>query len=316
MKVIEIRNPATLKSLTLTERPEPEPGPGEICVRVRACSLNFHDYAAVAGMIPIADGRIPMSDGAGEVIAVGEGVDLFAVGDAVMSTFFPHWPGGPVSAARTLGVPGDHVDGFAAEMVCGPAQAFTPIPRGYSMAEAATLPCAALTAWRALFVENTIRPGDWVLTQGTGGVSVFAVQFAKAAGATVIATSSSNEKLERLTFKPLYFVRHGVDEVVEVGGPGTLPQSIAATRVGGHISLIGVLTGWAGEVPTFDMLWRNIRISGITVGSRDHQLDMVRALETSAFRPVIDSSFPLADIGAAFAHQESQQHFGKICLSV
>lgn len=334
MKVIEIRNPASLKSLTLTEHSEPQPGPGEICVRIRACSLNFHDYAAVAGLIPVADGRIPMSDGAGEVVAVGPGVDLFAVGDEVMSTFFPHWSGGPVSTERTLGVPGDHVDGFAAEYVCRPAMAFTPIPRSYTMAEAATLPCAALTAWRALFVENDIRPGDWVLTQGTGGVSVFAVQLAKAAGATVIATSSSNKKLERLTAMGADHVINyketpewgakamalsggrGVDEVVEVGGPGTLPQSIAATRVGGHVSLIGVLTGWAGEVPTFDMLWRNIRVSGITVGSRDHQLDMVRALETCAFRPVIDRSFPLAEIGAAFAHQESQQHFGKICLSV
>jgi len=334
MKVIEIRNPATLKSLTVAEHPQPEPGPGEICVRIRACSLNFHDYAVVAGMIPVDEGRIPMSDGAGEVVAVGAGVDLFAVGDEVMSTFFPHWPGGPVSAERTIGVPGDHVNGFAAEYVCLPAVAFTPIPKGYSMTEAATLPCAALTAWRALFVENDIRPGDWVLTQGTGGVSIFAVQFAKAAGATVIATSSSNEKLERLTamgadhvinYKdtPEWGVKamelsggRGVDEVVEVGGPGTLPQSIAATRVGGHISLIGVLTGWAGEVPTFDVLWKNIDITGITVGSRDHQLDMVRALETSAFKPVIDSTFPLAEIGDAFAHQESQKHFGKICLSV
>ncbi len=334
MKVIEVRHPASLQTLAVTEQPEPEPGAGEICVRVRACSLNYHDYAVVSGMIPVDDGRVPMSDGAGEVVALGAGVDAFVVGDHVMSTFFPRWSGGPVSAARTLGVPGDHVDGYAAEFVCFPATAFTPIPRGYSMEEAATLPCAALTAWRALFVENEIRPGDWVLTQGTGGVSIFALQFAKAAGAQVIATSSSDAKLERLRelgadhvinyrntpewgakAKALTGDR-GVDEVVEVGGPGTLAQSIAATRVGGHISLIGVLTGWTGEIPTFEVLWRNIGITGITVGSRDHQLDMVRALEAASFRPVIDRSFPLADIAGAFAHQESQKHFGKICLSV
>jgi NADPH:quinone reductase-like Zn-dependent oxidoreductase len=334
MKVIEVRNPATLESLTVVEHKQPQPGRGEICVRVRACSLNYHDYAVAVGMIPVEEGRVPLSDGAGEVAAVGAGVTLFAVGDRVMSTFFPHWSGGPVTGARTLGVPGDHVSGFAAEYVCLPEAAFTPMPAEYSFEEAATLPCAALTAWRALFVENDIRPGDWVLTQGTGGVSIFALQFAKAAGAKVIATSSSNEKLKRLTEMGADHVINyrdtpewggaameitggrGVDEVVEVGGPGTLAQSITATRVGGHVSMIGVLTGWEGEIPTFDVVWRNIRITGITVGSRDHQLDMVRALEAASFRPVIDRSFPLEDISSAFAHQESQKHFGKICLTV
>ena len=334
MKVVEIRNPASLETLAVTERPEPQPAHGEICMRVRASSLNYHDYAVATGLLPVDEGRIPMSDGAGEVAALGAGVETFAPGDKIMSTFFPHWLAGPVSAERMLGVPGDHVDGFAAEYVCMPASAFTPIPVGYSMEEAATLPCAALTAWRALFVENDVRPGDWVLTQGTGGVSIFALQMAKSAGARVISTSSSDAKLNRLTELGADYVINyretpewgaqaaaitdgrGVDEVVEVGGPGTLPQSIAATRVGGHISLIGVLTGWGGEVPTFDILWRNIRVSGITVGSREHQLEMTRALESADFRPVIDRVFPLADTTGAFAHQASQKHFGKICLSV
>lgn len=334
MQVIEVRHPATLDTLTLTQRPDPAPGPGEVCVRVHANSLNYHDYAVVAGVLPVAEGRIPMSDGAGEVVAVGTGVTRHAVGDAVMSTFFPNWPAGPVSAERTRGVPGDHVDGFAAEYVCLPAAAFTRVPQGYSWAEAATLPCAALTAWRALFVENAVRAGDWVLTQGTGGVSIFALQFAKAVGARVIATSSSAAKLERLRALGadcLINYREqanwgeaaleltggrGVDVVVEIGGSGTLPQSIAATRVGGHISLIGVLAGWGGDVPTATMMWKNITLKGITVGSIEDQENMTVALEASGIRPVIDSSFPLARIADAFRHQLSQTHFGKICLSL
>ncbi|MEM8561785.1 MAG: NAD(P)-dependent alcohol dehydrogenase [Pseudomonadota bacterium] len=334
MKAIQVAKPATLDTFRLVELDQSEPAFGEIAVRIHASSLNFHDYAVVAGMIPVDDGRIPMSDGAGEVIAVGEGVTEFAVGDRVMSTFFPNWSGGPVTAQRTLGVPGDHIDGFAAEYVCMPTAAFTSMPKDYSFEEAATLPCAALTAWRALFVVNDIRPGATVLTQGSGGVSVFALQMAKAAGATVIATSSSEEKLAKLgelgadhliNYKetPQWGAKvveltggRGVDEVVEIGGPGTLPQSIAATAVGGNISLIGVLTGWGGEVPTAEAMWKNISISGLTVGSHDHQRAMIRALEAADFRPVIDSSFPLEDISAAFRHQESQQHFGKICLTM
>ena len=334
MQVIEVRNPATLESLVLAQRTDPAPAPGEVCVRVRANSLNYHDYAVVSGVLPVEEGRIPMSDGAGEVVAIGAGVSRFAVGDAVMSTFFPNWPAGPVSAARARGVPGDHVDGFAAEYVCMPAAAFTRIPEGFSWSEAATLPCAALTAWRALFVENDIRAGDWVLTQGTGGVSVFALQFAKAVGARVIATSSSQAKLERLrALGADHLINYreqanwgevaveltggrGVDEVVEIGGSGTLPQSIAATRVGGHISLIGVLAGWGGDIPTALMMWKNITLSGITVGSIETQETMITALEATGIRPVIDSTFPLARMADAFRHQISQQHFGKICLSI
>ena len=155
MKVAYVKNPASLTTLSIGERPDPTPAAGEILVRVRASSLNYHDYAVVSGMLPVMDGRIPMSDGAGEVVALGGGVTRFAVGDKVMSTFFPNWSGGPVSAERTRGVPGDHVDGFAAELVALPASAFTRMPKGYSFEQAATLPCAALTAWRALFVENS-----------------------------------------------------------------------------------------------------------------------------------------------------------------
>jgi len=334
MQVAAVRAPGGLDKIVIEERAAPTAGPGQILVRVRASSLNFHDFAVVAGMIRTADGRIPMSDGAGEVEAVGEGVTTFKVGDHALSTFFPNWATGGPALERLIGVPGDHTDGFAAQYVAMAASAFTRLPRGWSLAEAATLPCAALTAWRALVVEAQIKPGDVVLTQGTGGVSIFALQLAKAAGATVIATSSSAEKLARL--KALgadHLINYkeeaawgeaattltggrGVDAVVEIGGPGTLGQSIRACRIGGHISLIGVLTGVSGEVPTALAMSRNVTIKGVTVGSRQDQVEMIAAIDAAGIRPVIDSTFPLDQIAAAFAHQISQKHFGKICLEL
>jgi NADPH:quinone reductase-like Zn-dependent oxidoreductase len=252
----------------------------------------------------------------------------------VLSTFFPNWPAGSPTLARLRGVPGDHVDGFAAELVAMPASAFTRLPKGWSLSEAATLPCAALTAWRALMVEARIKPGDVVLTQGTGGVSIFALQLAKAAGATVIATSSSPQKLARLKDLGADFLINykedaewgrtaaaaagggGVHAVVEIGGPGTLGQSIHACRLGGHISLIGVLTGAAGEVPTALAMSKNVTIQGITVGTIQEQEEMIAAIDANGLKPVIDSTYPLDQIAAAFAHQISQKHFGKICLAV
>lgn len=218
-------------------------------------------------MIPSAEGRIPMSDGAGVVEAVGEGVTGFKPGDLAVSLFFPDWSDGTPPASAFTRVPGDGIDGYAREAVVVPEHWFTRVPSGYSAAEAATLTCAGLTAWRALFVDNAIRPGQTVLVQGTGGVSVFALQFAKAAGARVIATSSSDAKLERMkalgadeliNYKetPAWGMKAleltggaGVDCVVEIGGAGTLDQSMMATRVGGHVALIGVLAGFAGPVP-------------------------------------------------------------------
>ena len=334
MRVAAVKTPGGLDRIAIETRPTPTAGPGQILVRVHASSLNFHDFAVVSGMIPSVDGRIPMSDGAGEVVAVGEGVTAWKVGDQVLSAFFPNWPAGGPSLPRLIGVPGDHVDGFAAEYVAMAAGAFTRLPKGWSAAEAATLPCAALTAWRALVVEARIKPGDVVLTQGTGGVSIFALQLAKAAGATVIATSSSAEKLARL--KALgadHLINYkedarwgqtaatmagggGVHAVVEIGGPGTLGQSIHACRIGGHISLIGVLTGVSGEVPTALAMSKNVTIKGVTVGSIQDQDDMIAAIDAAGLRPVIDSRFSLEQIASAFAHQISQQHFGKISLAL
>lgn len=334
MKVAAVMKPGGPGNLVIEDRADPVAGAGEILVRVRASSLNYHDFVVVMGGIPTDDGRIPMSDGAGEVVAVGKGVTRFKAGDHVLGLFFPGWLKGEIDALGFGSVPGDGADGFAAEFVAMPETAFTHMPEGYSFTEAATLPCAALTAWRGMFVEGSVKPGDWVLTQGTGGVSVFALQFAKAAGARVISTSSSDEKLDRM--KALgadHTINYrdtpdwgrkafeltggrGVDEVVEIGGPETLAQSIQACRVGGHISLIGVLTGVSGEVPTAAFFSKNLTMSGITVGSAEHQNDMIAAINASGIKPVLDKDFPLAEIADAFAHQASQTHFGKITLSI
>ena len=328
-------SPSTLDTLELADIADaPEPGPGEVTVALKASSLNYHDFAVVNGMIPAAKGRIPMSDGAGEVTAAGDGVTAFSAGDRVVSTFFPQWLDGapPTSAFRV--VPGDGIDGYAREAVTAPATWFTRVPRGYDHAEAATLTCAGLTAWRALFVDTQVKPGDTVLVQGSGGVSVFALQFAKAAGARVIATSSSGEKLERLRDlgadetinykevadwgrKALELTGgRGVDAVVEVGGPGTLDQSMHACRVGGHVALIGVLTGVAGPVQTALLFSKNLRVQGLTVGSRAMQLEMIEAIEVNGLKPVISDTFELADLADAFRHQAANKHFGKIAVQI
>ena len=334
MRAMRVNNPGGLDNLELIQIEPVEPQHGEIRIRNHASSLNFHDYVVAIGLLPVDDGRIPMSDGAGIVEAVGPGVEQFKPGDSVMSCFFPNWADGRADTAAKLGgVPGDNVNGFAAETVTMRATAFTHIPENYSFEQAATLPCAAATAWRALMVEARIKAGDTVLVQGSGGVSVFALQFAKAAGCDVIATSSSTAKLatlKALGADELINYREdvnwgdkvleitggrGADVIVEVGGAGTLPQSVRAVTMGGHISMIGVLTGIQGEVPTAELFQKNAVISGITVGSRASQEDMVKAINANGLVPVIERSFGLEELAEAFRLQESQQHLGKICLS-
>lgn len=333
MKAVRVRNPARLDTLEMVDVERPRAGPGEVLVKAAASSLNYHDYVICTGIRATDDGRIPMSDMAGEVIDVGAGVTEFSVGDRVMSLTFPTWLSGEPTHQNTWGcIAGDTVDGFASEYVCAPPSWFTGIPKGYSLAEAASLPCAALTAWRALFVEGHLQAGETVLIQGTGGVSIFALQFCKAAGARVIITSSSNAKLERaksmgadfgINYRevPAWGVaaarlceRGGVDHVLELGGPGTLGQSIEACRTRGHISMIGILTGWSGEVATAAMMMKQLRMIGITVGSREHQQDMVRGIDATGIRPVIDETFSLDNLADAFRYQEKNQHFGKICV--
>ena len=334
MKIMRLRRPGGLDHLERVDGPEPDaPGPDAITVRVQASSLNYHDYGVCTGARPIADGRIPLSDGAGTVEAVGDGVTAFAVGDAVVSTFFPDWLDGEAAIGDFSTTPGDGVDGFARTRVTLPATAFTRAPRGWTHGEAATLTTAGLTAWRALVVNGQLKAGDRVLTMGTGGVSIFALQFAKSMGATVVATSSSDAKLERLRALGADHVLNyrsepewgrrvaeltggGVDHVVEVGGPGTLPQSIAACRVGGHIALIGVLTGREGPVPTAALMAKQQVLRGLIVGSRRHQADMVQALDATSLKPVLDRSFPLAALADAFRHEASGAHFGKIVIEI
>ncbi|MBA6117081.1 MULTISPECIES: zinc-dependent alcohol dehydrogenase family protein [Pseudomonas] len=335
MKAITLRQPAGLANLILTNLADPgAPAAGEIRVRIHASSLNAHDLGVVTGRLRTAEGRIPMSDGAGIVEAIGEGVTAFAVGDAVVSTFFPTWLDGGPTLADFSTTPGDGADGYAREIVVRPAQWFTHAPQGYSHAEAATLTTAGLTAWRGLAVDYSLKAGDTVLVQGTGGVSIFALQFAKQMGAKVIATSSSDEKLEKAralgadhlinykrdadwAAKVLEITSgRGVDNIIEVGGPDTLGQSIRACRIGGHIALIGVLTGFAGQVPTAELMRRQQTLQGLIVGSRRHQIDMIRAIDANGIKPVIDRTFALEEIADAFRHQAAGKHFGKVCLSI
>ena len=333
MKAMQLAAPGGLDHLKLVTLPTAAaPGAGQIQVRIHASSLNFHDLAVVSRPGAAADGRIPMADGAGVVTAVGAGVTEFAVGDAVVSTFFPQWQSGRNVPTDFQLVPGDGVDGFARESITLPATSFTHAPEGWSHAEAATLTTAGLTAWRSLVVDGKLQAGDTVLVLGTGGVSIFALQMAKSMGAKVIATTSSAAKAEQLKALGADTVINykdqpewgdavlaatggrGANIVVEVGGPGTLPQSIRACTPGGHIALIGVLTGFAGAVPTVELMRKQQTLKGLIVGSREQQQDMVRALELFGWKPVIDSRYPLERMAEAFAHQAAGKHFGKICL--
>ncbi|HTR05574.1 MAG TPA: NAD(P)-dependent alcohol dehydrogenase [Paraburkholderia sp.] len=336
MKAAVVRAPGGLDRIEMRDIGEPgAPGAGEIRVELHATSLNFHDLLVANGSIPTADGRVLMSDGAGIVSAVGAGVTEFKRGDHVVSCFFPQWPDGlPWQAVGNFAqTPGDGVDGFATLHAVRPASAFTLAPRGWTHAEAATITTAGLTAWRALVADGGLKAGDTVLTLGTGGVSIAAVQIARMMGASVIVTSSSDEKLARAKAlgadQVVNYRQHekwgarvrdmtggrGVDHVVEVGGPGTLAQSIDAVRVGGHIALIGVLTGREGTVPTSVLMAKQARLQGLIVGSRRQQQDYVAALEQAGIRPVLDRTFGLDELADAFRHQQAGAHFGKVCAA-
>lgn len=331
MKAIRIGQSGGIDNLEAVNLPDPgQPGPGEIRVRIHASSLNYHDYGVVRSGAPQFNGRIPLSDGAGAVEAIGEGVTEFAPGDAVVSTFFPFWLDGPARVGEFTTVPGDGVDGYAREVIVRPATWFTRAPKGYSHIQAATLTTAGLTAWRALVGDGKLKAGDRVLVLGTGGVSIFALQIAKAMGAEVIATSSSDAKLERLrALGAVHTINYkatpdwgavvqdltdgaGVDHILDVGGPATLQQSIRAIRIGGHISLIGVLTGFGGEIDTATLMAKQIRLQGLIVGSRRQQQEFVRAVDTIGLEPIVDRTFALDELAQAFRHQETGAHFGKI----
>lgn len=332
MKVIQVKQPGGLENLQIVERPDPKPGPGEILVQWHATSLNYHDYLVATGGIPVPQGRIPMSDGAGEILAVGQNVSQWKVGDKVMSLFFPNWLEGRPTLKKTMAISGESVNGYVAEQSCVAATSVTTIPEGYSHAEAATLPCAALTAWRGLMVEGNLQAGDKVLIEGTGGMSIFGLQIAKAVGARVFATTSSNEKAERLREMGAELVVNykederwgktifkltegGVDHVLDVGGGSTMPNSIEAAAIGAHIISIGILSGGRkGEITFPKLFFKHLRMSGIAVGSRLMQEKMVEAINVTKFKPVIDRSFAFEDLAKAFRYQESGAHFGKIVV--
>ncbi len=338
MKLWEIQKGSTsIEGLRRGERPNPRLGPNQVLIRVYATSLNYRDQAVVTGNYPggaVQRDVIPLSDGAGEVVEVGPGVTRFKVGDRVAGTFFQTWTSGVPSASRpTLGYP---LDGMLAEYAVLHEEGVVGIPRNLSYEEAATLPCAAVTAWNGLMVagRQPVRPGDTVLCLGTGGVSMAALQFARAAGARVIVTSSSDDKIKRAQAlgasdgvnyktKPDWEKEvlaltngRGVDHIVETGGAGTLARSYEAVAPGGKVAAIGILAGFVGDCNPVAIMFKNASLQGIGVGSREMFEDMNRAIEANNIKPVIDKVFPFDQAVEAYRYQRSEALFGKIVITV
>lgn len=336
MKAYEIEE-FGIENLAISERAEPEPKAGEILVRFQAASLNYRDLMVVSGTYNPKMKRpaVPLSDGAGEVVGLGDGVTKWAIGDRVMPIFAQRWYDGDSSEEKrrtSLGA-GAQWDGVLREYGTFNEESVVRIPDHLSYEEASTLPCAAVTAWNALVVSGKLKAGESVLTLGTGGVSVFAAQFAKMFGARVVSTSGSDEKLERLRELGIYETvnyreredwdaavleivgKPGVDHVVEVGGSGTLDRSINAVRIGGHVAMIGALTGAAGFNPT-TVFMKAIRLQGIFTGSRQTFEDMNRAISVNKLKPVIDRVFEFDEVPEAFRHMETASHFGKIVIKI
>jgi NADPH:quinone reductase-like Zn-dependent oxidoreductase len=321
--------------LTTVEVERPRARAGQVVLRMKAASINYVDLQIARGEFgwPRA-GIIPLSDGVGEVIEVGEGVERVAVGDRVAGIFEQGWISGPLLPSYPTTHLGNRIDGVLAEYVALDANGVVRVPGHLTDEEAATLPCAGVTAWNALVEMGDVRAGDTVLVLGTGGVSLFALQFARLAGARVLIVSSSDAKLARaselgatacLNYRTTPDWERwaieltdgaGVDHVVEVGGPGTLGKSLKAVRMAGTISLIGTLTGDAGMVRTTDIFFRNVRVLGIHVGSREMFENMNRAITLHQLRPVIDRVFSFDQAAEAFRHVESGSHFGKAVIRI
>jgi NADPH:quinone reductase-like Zn-dependent oxidoreductase len=334
MKAHEIQKAFGLENLVLAERPNPEPGPRQVLLGMRAFSLNYRDLLMVRGLyypkqpLPL----IPLSDGVGEVLRVGDAVTRAKAGDRVSPIFCQKWIAGPPTKAKLLTALGGPLDGTLAEQMVVDEEGLVPVPAHLSDEEAATLPCAAVTAWSALVEQGGLRAGDTLVVLGTGGVSMFALQLAKIAGARVVVTSSSDAKLERakslgadelVNYKTTpdwdkkvkdFTGGVGADHVLEVGGGGTFARSVRAVRPGGHISLIGVLAGATTEANLAPILMQNIRVQGVIVGSRETFESLNRAVTQHRLRPVLDRSFPFGEARAAFEHMAGQGHFGKITI--
>ncbi|WP_199621192.1 zinc-dependent alcohol dehydrogenase family protein [Paenibacillus alkalitolerans] len=337
MKAFEIRNGFGLDHIVMTERPVPVPGQGEVLVKMRAVSLNSRDLGVIDGFyypnlkLPL----IPVSDGVGEVVATGEQTSRFQVGDRVSGTFSQKWISGEPTEAWLHGLLGGPLDGMLAEFAVLHEDGLVRVPEHLTDEEAAALPCAGVTAWQAIVTEGKVKAGDTVVVQGTGGVALFALQFAKLHGASVIVTSSSDEKLERakqlgasygINYRQIpdwdkavleWTNGRGADHVVDLGGASTLNRSIAAVRIGGRISLVGILSGPTVEgvnlIPTFQ---KRIRLQGINVGNRDMFEAMNRAITHNKLRPVIGRIFPFDKSVEALNYMAKGTHFGKVCITL
>ncbi len=335
MRVFQIQDDWGMANLQMAERPQPRPGAGQVLLRMLASSLNYRDlvvpergYGSFTGTLPL----IPISDGVGEVVEVGPGVSRVAVGDRVCPTFFQGWIAGEPDLARMKPSLGGPIDGTMAAFMCLSEEGVVKAPAYLGDLEAATLPCAALTAWSALVTYGAVRAGEHVLIQGSGGVALFALAFAKLAGAHVTVISSSDEKIERLKAmgadatinyrttpewsKPAREITdgRGFDHIVELGGEKTLPQSLRCIRPGGTLSMIGVLSGSSLSTPLGLIITRQVRLQGITVGHRDGFEAMVRALEQHRVPVLVDRVFAFDDLKDALGYLRSGAQFGKICI--
>ncbi len=332
MRSFRLENGFGIDNLVCADVPEPKPGPGQILVKMAAWSLNYRDLLVVKGLYApkLKFSFQILSDGAGEVVETGSGVTRFKKGDRVAGTFMQNWVDGGFSETATNSALGGNIEGIAADYAVFAEDGAVIIPKNLSDEEAATLPCAALTAWHSLVFFGHVAAGESVLIEGTGGVSIFALQFAHAMGAHTIVTSSSDAKLERakalgasdtVNYKttPEWGAAvsrltgsRGVDHVVEVGGAGTLPQALEAVRYGGKIGLIGILA--AGEFNPIPVLMKAVDVQGIFVGSRVMFEAMNRAIELNGLKPVVDRVFPFAELPQALRHMEGASHFGKIVI--
>lgn len=322
--------------LALREVPLPTPGSHEVLVRVRATSLNYRDLLVRAGQYPGAElsGIVPLSDGAGDVAAVGAEVTRFKTGDRVAAIFFQNWISGKANAGTAGSALGGSIDGMLSQYVVLNEQGLVRLPEHLTYEEAATLPCAGVTAWNGLFTRGNLQPGEIVLLEGTGGVSIFGLQFAVAAGAKALITSSSDAKLERArklgAWQTINYRTNpqwdktaleltggaGVDHVLEVGGESTLPKVLGILAYDAHVAYIGGLSGWGAQIPAAALPFRNAQVSGIYVGSRADFEAMNEFISSHRLQPVVDKVFTFADAATAYAYMESKNHFGKVVIAL
>ena len=335
MKTYRLEKTGSLDNLSLNQEADPTPGAHDVVIRVRANALNYRDLMVMGGSyrVPPKPRVIPLSDGAGEIVAVGSAVKRLKIGDRVAGAFFQGWMGGHIAAEHLSTDMGGSIDGMLSEFVVLNQQGVVKIPAHLSFEEAATLPCAAVTAWCCLTDQRQLLPGDTVLTLGSGGVSVFAIQIARMFGARVIATTSSDAKADKLRALGAHEIinytthpewdqevmrltgRRGADFVVEVGGPGTLANSLKSAAIGGHVVQVGILGGVGQQLDPALFRGRSITTRSITVGSRQSFEAMLRAIDVNQMRPVIDKVFKFEDAKLAYQHLQEQKHFGKVVIS-